>query len=454
MKKNCLLCGDEFEAKEERHLFCKKKHYKKCPMCEVDFLLVRNRDRLTCSNKCASDYRNKNIRYDCTCKLCGKQFKGKTKRANVCEDTHEKECKVCKKTFNLTSNHSSSSTCSSSCASSLSHTHEAKENRRKKSLERHGTEFPFQAEHIVKKIKESLDNSENDTRIGSKRWNLMLEEKYNVENISQVEEIKKRKEETYYKKYGVKNPAAMKIENYKEWNDLENFLKGKDLDCLEIAEYFNAKVGSVRARVRELNIEHKVKDFYKYSSHELTVKHILKSLGLKEEKDFKSHYRKLISPLEVDFYIPSLNLAIEVSPTFTHNSKFGWNKKEETATDLNYHKNKYLLCKEKGIRLITIFEWTKERKIEEIIKTAIKGTTEEKRQNKIISVDLSIDNHYNYENLGYKKVKEVEPKLIYHNPKIDILIKSNRTIKKHKDTLERNGFLPVYNCGYEIWELI
>lgn len=57
--------------------------------------------------------------------------------------------------------------------------------------------------------------------------------------------------------------------------------------------------------------------------------------------------RKVIPPLELDIYIPSLNLAIEYCGIYWHSEKY---------KNKNDHYNKMKLCNEKGIRLITIFE--------------------------------------------------------------------------------------------------
>lgn len=450
MKRNCLLCGDEFFAKEERNIYCKKKHYKECPVCKESFLLVRNRDKLTCSSKCASDYRNANVRYDCICKVCGKSFKGKTKRANVCEDKHYNKCEICDKKYELADSHRPSRFCSPSCQAIVTHTPKAKENRRKKSLERHGTEFPFQAENVKIKIKETLDNSENDMRVGSKRWKEMLNEKYGVKNISQVQEIKEQKERTYMEKFGVKNPAGIHIENYEDWYNFERFILDKNWDCLEIAKYFKTSVCAIRGKAKNLNLEHLIKDFYKYSNHELEVKHILLAMGLKESVDFKPHYRQLIKPLEVDFYIPKLKLAIEVSPTFTHSVHETFLKPIPLEKD--YHKRKFELCREKGVFLITIFEWHTIEDLEKAIKNHIEVLKEETRSEVIL--DLSLENPEKYKKLGYKKTEEYPPKLFYHKTnRQNVVIKSNKTIRKHKKALEKNKFLPIYNCGYEKWVL-
>ena len=76
--------------------------------------------------------------------------------------------------------------------------------------------------------------------------------------------------------------------------------------------------------------------------------------------------RTTIYPLELDILIPDKNLAIEYCGLYWHGEKEG----KKTS---GYHKNKFLLCKSAGIRLITIFEdeWLSRRDIVEAYLTAI-----------------------------------------------------------------------------------
>jgi len=57
--------------------------------------------------------------------------------------------------------------------------------------------------------------------------------------------------------------------------------------------------------------------------------------------------RKLISPKELDFYIPTKNIAIECNGLYWHS---------EIYRDKKYHLDKTLTCKDKNVRLIHIFE--------------------------------------------------------------------------------------------------
>ena len=75
--------------------------------------------------------------------------------------------------------------------------------------------------------------------------------------------------------------------------------------------------------------------------------------------------KSIIPPMELDIYIPSLNLAIEFNGGYWHSEKF---------KDKNYHICKYNLCKDKGIRLVSIWEWEilkDKTKIENFIKNLI-----------------------------------------------------------------------------------
>ena len=61
----------------------------------------------------------------------------------------------------------------------------------------------------------------------------------------------------------------------------------------------------------------------------------------------ETNTRKVISPKELDIYLPELNLAIEYCGLYWHN---------EGHKGKNYHREKLDACTDKGIRLVTLFE--------------------------------------------------------------------------------------------------
>lgn len=83
---------------------------------------------------------------------------------------------------------------------------------------------------------------------------------------------------------------------------------------------------------------------YRNNSIEQNILDVIQSVY---DKDVLSHTRKVIRPLELDFYLPDVNIAIEYNGTFFHAIEYG--------TPKDYHLNKSLLCGNKNIRLIHIY---------------------------------------------------------------------------------------------------
>jgi len=71
---------------------------------------------------------------------------------------------------------------------------------------------------------------------------------------------------------------------------------------------------------------------------------------LKDNKiSFEENTRKIINPLELDFFIPKYNIAFEINGNYWHSEVAG-------EKDSKYHINKTNLCNDIGIKLIHIFE--------------------------------------------------------------------------------------------------
>jgi hypothetical protein len=80
-----------------------------------------------------------------------------------------------------------------------------------------------------------------------------------------------------------------------------------------------------------------------FSKHEKEIYEFIKNFY---PETIENTY-EVISPLELDIYIPELRLAIEYTGLYWHSEEY---------KNKNYHYNKMKICNEKGIRLITIFE--------------------------------------------------------------------------------------------------
>lgn len=82
--------------------------------------------------------------------------------------------------------------------------------------------------------------------------------------------------------------------------------------------------------------------------------------------------KKVISPYELDIYIPEMKLAVEFNGLYWHSTEY---------RDKMYHRNKYEACRDKGIQLIMIWEddW---RDRQNIVKSMLKhkiGVSDKKR---------------------------------------------------------------------------
>ena len=95
------------------------------------------------------------------------------------------------------------------------------------------------------------------------------------------------------------------------------------------------------------------------SFEEGSVEEIL--LDFLDESDIVRRSQKIIPPLELDFYIPSKNIAIEFNGNYWHSDEY-LNQTRKVSDQYEnygkiYHQNKSLKCKEKGIYLVHIFEF-------------------------------------------------------------------------------------------------
>lgn len=89
------------------------------------------------------------------------------------------------------------------------------------------------------------------------------------------------------------------------------------------------------------------------SQHKARLADLLESEGL----EIIRTDRNIIKPYEVDIYLPEKRIAIEVNGIYWHAEINGKGK--------NYYRNKHLLCSEKGIKLISMFEdeWLEKRDV-------------------------------------------------------------------------------------------
>lgn len=302
---------------------------------------------------------------------------------------------------------------------------------RQTNIERYGTEFPTRNPEVQLKTKSTMlekygTDPYRNPEITAKREATNLEkygvtcslssiavrekilqtvrDKYGVDNPFQSEEIKKRIAETNLQRYGVVNPMqnedlvakaqytnllrygyptfkgsdadllrssfdSSKIEVYKKFrDDTEEFLKSYD-EPPTMRQLID-DTGTNATTVSFIVTKHQCQHLIKYVHTPYMEQDIIDFLNeYLAPHEIKQHDRAVISPKEIDIYLPNYHVGIECNPTYTHNSS----KRThfvDMVLPINYHLNKTLECNSKGIHLIHIFgyQWSNKP---EIVKSMI-----------------------------------------------------------------------------------
>lgn len=162
--------------------------------------------------------------------------------------------------------------------------------------------------------------------------------------------------QTLMNKYGETN--SVKVWTPREQWQIDT-LENKDLLTKYILDTFgankptfrqlSAKLGvtrhTVSCKIHEYMLENLIDIDPLTSFEESELVEIIKELT---DCDIETKNRKVISPYELDIYIPEKKLAIEFNGTYWHS---------DDKVDKTYHQNKTLACNKVGIHLIHIFEY-------------------------------------------------------------------------------------------------
>lgn len=198
-------------------------------------------------------------------------------------------------------------------------------------------------------------------------------QKYGTENIFTLPEVQKRaiearntKESKEKKRLTIeknrKKKFEQKHEHFDDFNEeffRKTFIKNGRFDLKACCDYFKIFYSWANYKKREFNI---IEPNLQYRDHlQDKLYNFIRTIY---KGEILYNKRTIISPQELDIYIPEKKLAIEFNGIYWHCSLY---------REKNYHQEKSKLCQEKGIRLIHIYEdeWNDEHK-REIIKDIIK----------------------------------------------------------------------------------
>lgn len=151
----------------------------------------------------------------------------------------------------------------------------------------------------------------------------------------------------------------------------------------------------------------------------------------------KRNDRTIIYPYEIDFYLPNKKLAIELNGVYWHSEQMGKNK--------DYHLNKFLKAKEKGIKLIHIWEWEYRGQNKELTKQKLKLLLN-KNNNIKSAYDLFLNQNkikipidwFDALNLNIKTNSSTKPYAIYSDG------------WKYKNKPNTKSYYKVWTCGDQI----
>jgi len=223
------------------------------------------------------------------------------------------------------------------CAMSINNSfrrNDIKDKIKKINLKKYGFENATSNPEIKKKI-EKTQKAKNQGvfAFNNQKQKDKIKQKYGDEVIFKTQYFKNKSKESMIEKYG--NDCPMRVEEIKN----------------KISSTMNERYGSnwfvTSDSFKEMSF-----DVTTTSKAEDEIADWLQTLDINIERN----NRKLISPNELDIYIPSHNVAIEFNGLYWHSDRF---------RDKNYHLNKTIDCESKGIRLIHIFEdeWMSTRRI-------------------------------------------------------------------------------------------
>ena len=256
--------------------------------------------------------------------------------------------------------------CSSKCSSNSK---ETKEKQKQTNLKKYGIIKPLQLNSIKEKYKKTnlknhgVENPSQSKNIQDKIKKNNLK-KYGFKHTQQLEKTKEKYKKTNLKRYNVKNynqkNFSKKVkEIIFDKENFNNFMKDRTVKIA--GEKLNIDINTVMSYIKKYNTKY----LKSRSSFELEIEKVLKENNILYEQNT----RQVISPKELDFYLPNYNLAIECNGDYWHSDKIILEKYGLLADD--YHQQKTKLCKEKGIKLLHISEnsWNKDK--EKIIKNIL-----------------------------------------------------------------------------------
>lgn len=198
-----------------------------------------------------------------------------------------------------------------------------------------------------RKMKDTISKFSNEKIADIKRRKMKtVREKYGVDYVCQIQKAKDRvvsaQRKFHYENYIVKDKFVEPLFSLEEYMCCEDTskLKWRCKNCGNVFQSGFKEHSSYMIRCMKCKpLLHAISN---------TEKELVKFIRKNYKGRVIPNSRKIISPRELDIYIPDLNIAFEYDGMYWHSENMG--------TPKEYHIEKTECCNEKGIKLIHIFE--------------------------------------------------------------------------------------------------
>lgn len=240
-------------------------------------------------------------------------------------------------------------------------------------MKNYGVEHQMQLDSVKQKIKNTcietygVDNPSKSASVKEKKVSTSFSNFGTMHPLQSPNIQEKRREKSlmthgvdhYSKtdafKIGHPNQSHILPENFKKLKDPAWLLENNTKSCVHIAEMLGVTKSTVAKSFNKYHIPHTSS----YTYGELAIVDFIKTIY---SGAIITQSRKIISPKELDIYLPDVGLAIEYDGLYWHSDINGKDRK--------YHLNKTQECNAQNIRLIHVFDTEWENK-QEIVKSRI-----------------------------------------------------------------------------------
>ena len=231
---------------------------------------------------------------------------------------------------------------------------------------------------IQRAIKE-FDFNKDKNQISNTR-KITLQERYGIDNVYQLDNIKDKCKQTKLERYG--SETYNNTEKQKQ-TMLDKYGVTCSYRLPEVQEKIIELYGGIGVGSKEISNKQKQTMINKYGvpyyylskeardKNTFTISKINKEIAkILNDNNIETEFEFVIDKYSYDLHILNTNILLEINPTYTHNSTIGarFSKFDKKPLDKNYHITKSKIAKENNYRCIHIWDWDDLDKLVELLK--------------------------------------------------------------------------------------